>query len=177
MKIVFDLAPDDIANLKRALARARDAVRSADEEDLIEAARQALDQMHLGNAPSYIRDRIKQVQRLVTMLEDEAWALPSRYRVEVLKALVYFSDPEDLIPDHVPVIGYLDDAIMMEMLLRQERDLLKAYDRFCTARNKLGPMPKDVDERKHWCGSMKRSRSRILESFTAKRRRDGPILQ
>ena len=29
----------------------------------------------------------------------------------ILGALVYFCDPEDLIPDNIPGLGYLDDAI------------------------------------------------------------------
>ena len=72
------------------------------------------------------------------MLEDEAWALPQLERAEVLKLLAYFSDPEDLIPDDVAVIGLLDDAIMLELLLREIRHVVAAYDDFRRAREDLG---------------------------------------
>ena len=77
-----------------------------------------------------MRKRIVVVQRLILMLEDEAWALPQPERGKVLETLVYFSDPEDLIPDDIEVIGLLDDAIVLEILLRRLRHVLQAYADF-----------------------------------------------
>jgi uncharacterized membrane protein YkvA (DUF1232 family) len=77
-----------------------------------------------------VRKRIVAVQRLILMLEDEAWALPQPERGQVLETLVYFSDPEDLIPDDIEVIGLLDDAIVLEILLRRLRHVLRAYADF-----------------------------------------------
>ncbi len=171
MKITFELEPADIKRFRRALARAREAVRSADESELVESARHTLDNLPIGEAPVYVRDRIQQVQRLITMLEDEAWALPRPLRNELLDVLVYFSDPEDLIPDHLPVIGLLDDAIMLELAVRQERDLLRAYDRFCELRRRLGPVPDEVEARKRWCAAVKRNRGRLLERVKTGRRK------
>src|SRR5690606_5272994 len=67
----------------------------------------------------------------------EACAMPSMERGEVLRLLAYCSDPEDLIPDHVAVIGLLDDAIMLELLLRQIRHVVQAWDEFCHARERM----------------------------------------
>lgn len=162
MKITFELEPADIARFRRALERAHDAVKSADEGDILDSAKHTLDSLPLGNAPVYIRDRIRQVQRLIAMLEDEAWALPPRFRLEVVKVLVYFSDPDDLIPDSLPVIGMLDDAIMLELLLRDEQDLLRAYDRFCNARRALGPVPHALEARTTWTRNLAARRSQLL---------------
>lgn len=162
VKITFELEPADVERFRTALANARDAVRSADEGELIDCAKHALDRLPLGRAPLYVRDRITQVQRLISMLEDEEWALPPALRCEVLSALVYFSDPDDMIPDGLPVIGLLDDAIMLELLLREERELLAAYDGFCGFRRALGPLPDDLDRRTAWCAKLKQERQRIL---------------
>lgn len=162
MRISFELEPADVARFRRALTRARAAVRSADDTEIVDSAKHTLDEQMLGDVPTYIRDRIKQVQRLITMLEDEAWALPKQYRDEVVTALVYFSDPDDLIPDALPVIGMLDDAIMLEMLLRQERDLLRAYDRFCEFRGTLGAVPRDLSGRTAWCAALSRRRRQLF---------------
>jgi uncharacterized membrane protein YkvA (DUF1232 family) len=43
-----------------------------------------------------------------------------------------------MIPDEVEVIGLLDDAIMLELLLRQIRHVVAAYDDFRAARAALG---------------------------------------
>ena len=46
----------------------------------------------------------------------------------------YFAEPEDLIPDRIPALGYLDDAIMIELMARELRHDLEAYDDFCQFR-------------------------------------------
>jgi uncharacterized membrane protein YkvA (DUF1232 family) len=61
---------------------------------------------------------------------------PLRIKVLVLFALFYLVDPIDLIPDVIPVVGYLDDLIIVPLLLHlafrwlppvvREESLLKA---------------------------------------------------
>jgi uncharacterized membrane protein YkvA (DUF1232 family) len=170
MRITIELDPADVKRFEEALERARRAVRSADESDLIGSAKQALATLSLDSAPGYVRERIARVGCLVEMLEDEDWALPKALRGEIVKALVYFSDPEDLIPDHLPVIGLLDDAIMLELLLRQERDILRAYDRFCAYRDSLGPRPDDFEARKAWCKRLRTRRNRLIEALDKRAR-------
>jgi len=137
MRISFHVEPDDIRRFLRALARARRAVRDADEIDILAGAKHALDRLPLATAPGYVRRRLTEVQRLIVMLEDDAWALPLRQREDVLRALVYFGDPDDMIPDHVEVIGLLDDAIMLELLLRDLRPVLRAYEDFLAFRKRM----------------------------------------
>lgn len=119
MRITIEIETKDLARFHQSLKRSRHVAQEADEADILDAAKQALDSAPLATAPTYVRKRIGGVQRLITMLEDDAWALPAPCRIDVLEALVYFSDPEDLIPDDIEVIGLLDDAIMLELLLRK----------------------------------------------------------
>lgn len=144
MKISFELEPADIQRFHEALERAERRVACAEECDIVDAARHALQTLPIECAPGYIRRRLLQVVELVAMLEDEAWALPQVERAEVLKLLAYFSDPEDLIPDDVAVIGLLDDAIMLELLLREIRHVVAAYEDFRAAREALGPAPDEA---------------------------------
>src|SRR5687767_5393576 len=109
MRVTFELEPGDIERFHEALARAHELVRSADECDIVDAARHALARLATARAPGYVRKRLAQIERLIEMLEDEAWALPKAERQDVIESLVYFSDPEDLIPDDMAVIGLLDD--------------------------------------------------------------------
>ncbi len=138
MRVTFELESADIEHFHEALARARLAARSADEVDVIHAAKYALDHLLAGAAPGYVRKRLPYVQQLILMLEDDEWALTGAERADVIETLVYFSDPEDLIPDDVAVIGLLDDAIMLELLLRRLRHVLAAYAKFCAFRGGLG---------------------------------------
>ena len=147
MRITIELEPADIESFRKSLARSRRIARTADECDVIAAAKHSLNTLLIGNAPEYVRKRMTGVQRLIMMLEDEMWALPAPEREAVLETLVYFSDPEDLIPDHIEVIGLLDDALMIELLLRRQRHVLQAYADFCEYRRSLGLSVATFDER------------------------------
>jgi len=138
MRITLELEPADVARFNVALRRADRLARSMDECDIVDAAKHALDHLPIGTAPAFVRKRLVEVQRLILMLEDEAWALSGIERGEVLRTLVYFSDPDDLIPDEIEGIGLLDDAIMLELLLRRLKHLLGAYADFCAFRAALG---------------------------------------
>lgn len=137
MKITFELEPGDIERFHEALARAERRVACADECDIVDAARHALETLPIAAAPGYIRRQILEVAPLLDMLEDDAWALPQAERTEVLRLLAYFSDPEDLIPDDVAVIGLLDDAIMLELLMKRIRHVVQAYADFTALRARL----------------------------------------
>jgi uncharacterized membrane protein YkvA (DUF1232 family) len=71
---------------------------------------------------------------LVKMVRDEEWRLPDEDLRGVLNAMAYFADPEDLIPDRVPGIGFLDDAIMAELVAESLEDEISAYRDFDTYR-------------------------------------------
>lgn len=165
MRIVIELGERDQQCFEEAMAKARSAVRSADEVEILDSAKHTLDATPLGDAPDYIKERISKVQRLVQMLEDDAWALPHRHRSEVVAALVYFSDPDDLIPDELPGIGMLDDAIMLELVLRRSRHVLEAYDRFCRARIELGARPERPTERASWGAALTGARAELLDEL------------
>jgi uncharacterized membrane protein YkvA (DUF1232 family) len=163
MRIVIELDPEDLQRFEAALKRASDCARTAEESDILDAARHALEDLPLESAPRYVRERMVQVRMLIDMLEDEAWALPAGDRMEVLRALAYFSDPEDLIPDHIGGIGLLDDVIVIEMLLRRERHLLDAYRDFRLFRESQGPMPGERDARIAHAAALARRREQLRE--------------
>ena len=49
---------------------------------------------------------------------------------QVLAALAYFSNPLDLIPDHVPGLGFLDDAIMVKFVEDEFKHEIAGYRKF-----------------------------------------------
>jgi len=171
MRITFELEPADVERFHAALARARQTTQCADEVDVIDAAKYTLDHTCAGAAPVYVRKRLVEVQRLILMLEDEAWALPAPERAEVVETLAYFSDPDDLIPDDVEVIGLLDDAIMLELLLRRLRAVLHAYSDFCTFRATLATSATDSDSRHENARALAERRVKLQDRMRRQRRR------
>lgn len=160
MKITFELEPGDIERFHEALARAERRVACAEECDIMDAARQALATLPIAAAPGYIRRQVQEVAGLLDMLEDDAWALPQVERAQVLRLLAYFSDPEDLIPDDVEVIGLLDDAIMLELLMKQIRHVRVAYAEFVQACARL-PAAADSTARIALARALARLRDRL----------------
>jgi uncharacterized membrane protein YkvA (DUF1232 family) len=171
MRITFELEPDDIDRFHEALARAERRVACAEEHDIVDAARHALETLPILSAPGYVRRRILEVGGLLTMLEDEAWALPQVERAEVLRLLAYFSDPEDLIPDDVAVIGLLDDAIMLELLMKRIRHVVVAYGEFCQARAAQADAD-DSEQRIRLARDLARRRDRLHERMRRRALRD-----
>ena len=53
------------------------------------------------------------------MLKDVGWPMPDSERQKAIAALAYFVDPYDLIPDRIPGLGFLDDAIAIELAVAQ----------------------------------------------------------
>lgn len=135
MRVTIELEAADIKRFEASLDRARRMVITIDEVDVVDAVRIAIDQLPLSVAPSYVRRQFDGVARLIAMLEDEAWGLPQALREDVLVTLIYLGDPEDMIPDSAEVIGLLDDAIMLELLLRRQAATLRAWQKFCAFRD------------------------------------------
>lgn len=134
VRVTLHLDEEDLARFRDALARAEERAACADPCDIIDGAKYALDHLPIATAPGYVRARIADVQRLIIMLEDEEWLLPPAFQAAVLRALAYFGDPEDLVPDEIGVIGLLDDAIVLDLLIRDLRGMLRAYAEFTTYR-------------------------------------------
>ncbi|MFC4728715.1 DUF1232 domain-containing protein [Coralloluteibacterium thermophilus] len=160
MRITFELEPVDLARFHEALVRAERRVACAEACEIVDAARHALEAVP-PCTPGFVRRRLDDVERLIAMLEDEAWALPQEERAQVLRVLAYFGDPEDMIPDHVEVIGLLDDAIMLELLMKRLRHVCEAYADFLRCRAQLGPAPAERATRQTWVRALARRRAAL----------------
>ncbi len=172
MRIILELDMQDLERFQQALERAGHAVRSADEHDIVDAAKHALDHLPLAQLPIYVRQRMEQVQRLLAMIEDDDWSLPMPERAGVLKTLAYVADPEDLIPDHIEVVGLLDDAIMLELLLRDQRHVLDAWRDFCAWRQAHGVRSAEYDVRVREAARLARRRKALLARMRRRAARD-----
>jgi uncharacterized membrane protein YkvA (DUF1232 family) len=136
MKISFELTDRDLRFFRKALKLSRDAVRDAEEPEIIEAIRDVLETISQSQPlPDFVGERIPQLESLISMLTDEDWQLPEIDRERLLATFVYFADPEDILPDDIPVIGYLDDVIIIELAVRELKHVREAYEDFCSFRD------------------------------------------
>lgn len=134
--IHFELSDQDLEHFQSAMQAARETASGKTAEDIIASAGNLLVEAQKTKVPDFISERLLQLDMLIAMVRDEGWALGEEDRQRVLSALVYFADPTDAIPDHVPVLGFLDDAIMIELCVRELGPEIEAYDEFCEYRER-----------------------------------------
>jgi len=87
--------------------------------------------------PAFVAERLQKLRLLIDMLSDIEWRLPQAEANRVLNALAYFAEPEDLIPDEIPGVGFLDDAIMIELICRELKHEIEAYQDFRDYRQRV----------------------------------------
>lgn len=138
LRIAFELTDRDLLFFRKALSTSRAAVRHAEEAEIVEVVRDVLDEIRQSAPlPDFVGKRIPELESLLSMLTDEEWKLPAADRERLLATFVYFADPEDILPDEIPVIGYLDDVIMIELVTRELQHVREAYDDFCAFRDEF----------------------------------------
>ena len=134
LTLTFELSDRDLDHFNQALAAARAQAGQKNADEIIAAASRLLGGADKIEVPDFVGQRLERLDALIAMLRDEGWNLPEEDRERVLSALVYFADPSDVIPDNIPVLGFLDDAIAIEMCVRDLHHELDAYDEFCEYR-------------------------------------------
>lgn len=162
IKISFTLDEEDIAYF-RAIYRA--AKRNASPQDFGETER-AVRVLITGvretkRAPAFVLEAVTTLEDLLRLLDDSDYAAPATVRLAVTAALNYFANPHDAIPDDVPLVGFLDDAIMIKFVEEELKDELWGYRKFCKFRDGAEQRPWSDVAMKRLPGRLKTKRSEI----------------
>jgi len=130
LTVTLEFSDAELEHFRSLMLRVRDrAVRRTPAEIAAAAAAEVARLVSTARSP-FVQRRIERVGRLVAMLEDPQWQLPEPERRRVLDGLAYVAEANDLVPDNVPVLGLVDDAIMLELVLRELRHELEGYEEF-----------------------------------------------
>jgi uncharacterized membrane protein YkvA (DUF1232 family) len=134
VKIVLELGDEDLAYYRRVMDDVWKKNQKRGEKDLCEGARRLLKQATKAGAPEYVRTRLGDLEVLCSMLDDGEWPLEAEDRNRIVAGIGYFAIAKDMIPDKIPGLGFLDDALMAELVSRDLKPELDGYRQFCEYR-------------------------------------------
>jgi len=134
--ITFTLSDEDLEQFEDIVVKARNLVQETDNESAVmDEAKKMIEQTRHGNLPGFINERLLKLGTLLEMVQDEEWKLEEEERRGILAALSYFALCDDLIPDHIPGVGFLDDALYAEIIIQELDSELRSYKEFCQFRS------------------------------------------
>jgi hypothetical protein len=171
LKITFKLGERDVRYLRGVTKKAQAAAAGLSEDAIIAAASAMVEQVRAAKPPAYVLSRIDTLETLCDMMTDRGWAIPAKSRRRALGLLSYFSDPEDLIPDSLPGLGFLDDAIIIELGTVELKHELKGFVDFSEFRRGLEyKPPRNLDRNaldRQIANKRRQLRARIQERVSA----------
>lgn len=94
--------------------------------------------------------RLKRLDELRAMLDDSAWDSHDAMRMRVNKLLAYIDREDDLIPDSLPLLGRLDDVLLIELAWPAFAEEADEYRDFCNYRQTERPSGTPDEQREAW---------------------------
>ncbi|RDZ29028.1 hypothetical protein DX914_07990 [Lysobacter silvisoli] len=105
-----------------------------------------LSAMPPAQARATVDERLQRLQELRAMDADPDWDSTPPLRARLGKLLAYVDDGDDLIPDRVPLLGLLDDVLLVELAWPAFAEEAEDYRDFCAYRDSHRPQEPHLQE-------------------------------
>ena len=183
LTVTLEFSDAELDYFRSVMHRVRATHGTRPPNEVADAAAREVARLRATARSPFITHRIDRVALLIAMLEDPEWQLPDPERNRVLDGLAYVAQAHDLVPDNVPVLGLLDDAVMLELVLRELQHEIEGYEEFdrfrvdeASRRDKPG-VHRPVS-REDWLGSRREAlHARMRERRERDLARDGAAFQ
>ncbi|AGF57416.1 uncharacterized membrane protein YkvA (DUF1232 family) [Clostridium saccharoperbutylacetonicum] len=84
----------------------------------------------------YISDIACMVSLVRSYIKKEYTDIPIGTIISIVSTLIYILSPVDLIPDYIPVVGYLDDLALLSWVLKLIHSDVEEYKKWRIENNK-----------------------------------------
>jgi uncharacterized membrane protein YkvA (DUF1232 family) len=160
----LDLSEDGMIKFNTIVQRLDPAHALFSADQIAGAARRVLRAAMKGQQSAFIKVRMRRAGEMRAVLKDKQWSMPAPVEAKMRDIVGYLDDPHSLIPNDVPLVGFLDDAILVDIAMDSLRAELEDYADFCRFRwaeaARLQTTTVETD-REHW--KTERAQERRLE--------------
>ncbi|KFN41383.1 DUF1232 domain-containing protein [Arenimonas oryziterrae] len=94
--------------------------------------------------------RLDRLAEIRAMRHDPDWSIEPAQAQRIDRLLAYVAQADDLIPDATPVLGRLDDALLVELVWPTLADELDDYHDFCVYRDDAEAKPRRRPTQQTW---------------------------
>ena len=118
---------------KQAKARFEKEVDDVDQDDVEYASKKGQKKIDglASKIPDVLKDMWEDIKTMVLLLKDYVKGdykdVPWKVIATIAGAIAYFVMPIDVIPDFIPIVGYMDDAMVLKLALEFAGSDLEKY--------------------------------------------------
>lgn len=140
METIRQETPHNGSPLRERLFRDADRVSEQDIEGLEETLPKKLQAGELRDVDrvSWLGGMVERVRTLFAMIRDREFEIPGKTKALVAAGLLYFVLPTDFTPDFIPGVGYLDDALVLNILWKLVSEQIERYQALIAGRAGVG---------------------------------------
>ncbi len=174
LKLELELTDQDLCHFRRLMRESWQRNATRDESKLLEEARRWLAKARTLEAPEHVKKRLDDLGTLLAMLDDADWPLEEKDRRRIVAALSYFADAADGSADRIRGLGFLDDALMTDVVAHELAHDLQGYREFAAYREKEHVLHgKEHVDRQDWLAAKRRQIRLNMHDLWQQRMRHG----
>ena len=172
-KISFSLDDSDLAYFRTIFKAAKKNAEHVERSKIESGVRRLIEDVRKAKrAPGFVLEAVQTLEDLLRLLDDEAYGAPPPVHRSVLAALAYFGDAKDVIPDDIPMVGFLDDAIMIKIVEEELKHELWGYRKFGKFRDGAEQRPWSTIAKGRLPGRLKEKRDEIRAEIREREERE-----
>jgi HPt (histidine-containing phosphotransfer) domain-containing protein len=145
----IELRESAVQQFNALLARIAPNAPAVSADQLVTLARWLQDQPR-EHAVAILSERLARAEHLRRMLNDSDWDVGGETRERARMLISYLQQVDDLIPDTQPLVGHLDDALLVELSWPAFADETLDYGDFCRFRASERPRGTPRERRLAW---------------------------
>lgn len=131
------LSEADVRRFNELARSLNEAAPSLSADQLTAVARRVLRKADARCRTPFIESRLRHLAEIRAMAADPAWPCEPVADRRISDLLAYIDSPHGLFRDETPVIGHLDDALLVDIAMGSLRNELEQYAEFCRYRRTM----------------------------------------